>query len=150
MAAHEISHENWHFCWIYFNIDKPTTSDYLKILYCPIAYRKVISPAQIEYSRSTISNKVYWIGVLLSNLLLFFWESRISLKWFFYKAGHFVEYRRFRCQYLGRWNNYWNDLLDNNVLQILFWRGRFIHVGIKSTKVSIFMPIFREQISISL
>ena len=33
--------------------------------------------------------------------------------------------------------------------QTIFCRGRFIHVEIKSTKVSICMPIFREQPSIS-
>ena len=26
MAAHEKWHENWHFCGIYFKIDKPTAS----------------------------------------------------------------------------------------------------------------------------
>ena len=31
----------------------------------------------------------------------------------------------------------------------IFLRGRFIHVEIKSTKVSVFMTIFREQPSIS-
>ena len=34
-------------------------------------------------------------------------------------------------------------------IQTIFWRGRFIHVEIKSTKVSIFMPIFSEQVSIA-
>ena len=34
-------------------------------------------------------------------------------------------------------------------IQTIFWRGRFIHVEIKSTKVSIFMPISSEQASIS-
>ena len=34
-------------------------------------------------------------------------------------------------------------------IQTIFWRGRFIHVEIKSTKVSISMSIFSEQASIS-
>ena len=33
--------------------------------------------------------------------------------------------------------------------QTIFLSGRFIHVEIKSTKVLIFMPIFREQPSMS-
>ena len=33
--------------------------------------------------------------------------------------------------------------------QTIVWSGRFIHVEIKSTKVSIFMSIFREQASSS-
>ena len=37
-------------------------------------------------------------------------------------------------------------------IQTIFWRSRFIHVihvGVKSTKVSIFMPISSERASIS-
>ena len=33
--------------------------------------------------------------------------------------------------------------------QTIFWRGQFIPVEIKSTNESNFMPIFREQASIS-
>ena len=37
------------------------------------------------------------------------------------------------------------DVFDNNVYSDDFLGGRFIHVEIKSTKVSIFMPISSEQ-----
>ena len=37
------------------------------------------------------------------------------------------------------------DIFDNNVYSDDFWRGRFIHVEIKSTKVSIIMPISSKQ-----
>ena len=40
-------------------------------------------------------------------------------------------------------------VFNNNVYSDNFRRGRFIHVEIKSTKVSIFMPISGEQASIS-
>ena len=41
------------------------------------------------------------------------------------------------------------DVFDNNVYSDNFWRGRLIHVEIKSTKVSICMPISSEKASIS-
>ena len=49
---------------------------------------------------------------------------------------------------MSRWDidlMYWTPMY----IQTIFWRGRFIHVGIKATKVSIFMPISSEQASIS-
>ena len=40
-------HGNGHFCWFYFNMDKPTPlNNYLKIHYCPI-HQIDIPPAQI-------------------------------------------------------------------------------------------------------
>ena len=41
------------------------------------------------------------------------------------------------------------DVLDNNVFSDDFLTSQVSHVEIKSTKMSIFMPIFREQPSIS-
>ena len=149
MVAHELSHENWDFGWIYINIDKPTapTFSYKNILlsYNPI-HEIVISPAQIVSSKCTISYKAYRESAMFSSLLLFFLKGRTFLKIkllesknFFSK--YFVEYRRFECQYLRSWNNgliYWIIMYFEN----LFWRGWSIKVERKSTKVSIFMPLF--------
>ena len=60
-------HDNWHFCWFYFNMNKPAASkNRLKIHYWPI-HQIDIQPAQIISSKSTISSKVLSERVLLSN-----------------------------------------------------------------------------------
>ena len=60
-------HENWHFCWFYFNMDKPAApKNRLNIHCCPI-HQIDIPPAQILSSKSTISSKTLSGMVLLSN-----------------------------------------------------------------------------------
>ena len=60
-------HENWHFRWFYFNMDKPAASkNRLKIRYCTI-HQIDIPPDEILSSKSTISSKVLSESVLFSS-----------------------------------------------------------------------------------
>ena len=74
-------HENWHFCWFYLNMDKPTASkNRLKSIYCP-THQIDIPPAQILSSNSTISSKVLSERVLLPNIFLtFIWDMSCFLR----------------------------------------------------------------------
>ena len=72
MTAQEISYDIlFNLFLTSINIPRQKLSENTLSDFCPI-HEIVISPAQIVFSKSTISNKVYWENVLLLYLLLYF------------------------------------------------------------------------------
>ena len=60
-------HANWHFCWFYFNMDKPAAPKNRLNIHCSLIHQIDIAPALILSSRSMISSKALAEMVLLSN-----------------------------------------------------------------------------------
>ena len=74
-------HENWHFSWFYFNMDKPAAPKNRLNIHCCRMNQIDIPPAQILSSKSTISSKALAEMVLLSKNSIWdmFWFLRASV-----------------------------------------------------------------------
>ena len=97
------------------------------------------------FSKLSILNCNTYHGyiIIMYIVILLYWVDRLASRTYF--LNYFFRQQDIMFEQVG----YRLDVLDNNVFQKNFWRGRLIHVEVKSTNVLIFLLIFREQPHIS-